>query len=176
MQPKAYISYSPAKLGSVFALFYFEAGTDIYGWHIESRNLYFSAAFFMIEKFYAAGVPRLYRSMQDDVYGHWISDFPPAPDQIRSPIPEAIGHELERLQSRFVEEWLFFKNDAPNDPEFHEYQSIGLPINEVNIKARRLHRLQKNGLSWTYTQPGTDPNIIQLLRKYWRLSEKVPSS
>lgn len=174
MQPKVYISYSPGKPGSVFALFYFEAGVDIYGWHIEARNLYFSAAFFMVENFYAQRAPRLYRSVQDDVYGPWTIDYPPTRDEIRCPVPESVGHELERIQSRFVEEWLFFKNDAHIEAEQSAYDARGMPVHEVNIKARRLHRLYAYGGSWVYTPPGTDANVVQLLRKYWRLSEKVP--
>jgi hypothetical protein len=174
MQPKAYISYSPGKLGSIFALFYFELGVDLYGWHIEARNLYFSAAFFMVENFYANRAPRLYRSVEDDVYGPWTTDYPPTKDEIRCPIPESIGHELERTQSRFVEEWLFFKNDIDIGTELVAYGEHELPVHEVNIKARRLPRLHKEGGAWTHATPGIDLNIVQLLRKYWRLSEKVP--
>lgn len=174
MQPKAYISYSPGKLGSVFALFYFESGDDIYGWHIEARSLYFSAAFFMVEDFYANRSPRLYRSVEDDVYGPWTIDYPPTKDEIRCPAPESVGHELERIQSRFVEEWLFFKNDVHIEAELAAYESLGLPVQEVNIKSRRLQRLIKEGGTWTYMPPSIDLNVVQLLRKYWRLSEKVP--
>lgn len=175
MQPKVYISCSPGKLGSIFALFYFESGVDLYGWHIEARSLYFSAAFFMVENFYANRSPRLYRSVQDDVYGPWSIDYPPTKDEIRSPIPESVGHELERMQSRFVEEWLFFRNDVRIDAELDAYETLGLPVQEVNIKARRLHRLDKVSNSWTHASPAIDLNVVQLLRKYWRLSEKVPA-
>jgi len=174
MQPKAYISYLPGKLGSIFALFYFESGVDLHGWHIEARNLYFSAAFFMVENFYANRTPGLYRSVEDDVYSPWTIDYPPTRDKIRCPIPESIGHELERTQSRFVEEWLFFKNDIDIDTELLAYKEHELPVQEVNIKARRLPRLHKEGGIWTHSTPGIDLNVVQLLRKYWRLSEKVP--
>ncbi|HZW11600.1 MAG TPA: hypothetical protein VFF81_00220 [Noviherbaspirillum sp.] len=174
MQPKVYISDSPGNLGSVFALFYFESGVDLYGWHIEARSLYFSAAFFMVENFYADRSPRLYRSVQDDVYGPWTIDYPPTKDEIRCPVPESVGHELERIQSRFVEEWIFFKNDVRIEDELLAYEALGMPVHEVNIKARRLPRLHKENSTWTYMQPGIDLNVVQLLRKYWRLSEKVP--
>jgi len=174
MQPKVYISYSPGKLGSVFALFYFESGVDLYGWHIEARSQYFSAAFFMVENFYADRSPRLYRSIEDDVYGPWIIDSPPTKDEIRCPVPESVGHELERMQSRFVEEWLFFKNDVHIESELAACEALGVPVHEVNIKSRRFPRLQKENSTWTFMLPGIDLNVVQLLRKYWRLSEKVP--
>ena len=175
MQPKVYVSYSPGKLGSVFALFYFESGVDIYGWHIEARNLYFSAAFFMLENFYARRTPRLYRSLQDDVYSPLITDCPPTREEIRCPIPESLGHELERIQSRFIEEWLFFKNDVHIEAQQAAYDAQGMQVHEVNIKPRQLHRLYKNDGSWIYASPGIDANVAQLLRKYWRLSEKIPT-
>ena len=174
MQPKIYISYSPGKAGAVFALLYFESGADLYGWHIETRSVYFSAAFFMMENFYARHALHLYRSLQDDVYSPWVIDYPPASEKIRCPVPEPLSHELERIQSRFVEEWLFFSDDIHAKEEQAAYRALGLPVHEVNIKPRRLPRLLRDGSQWRYTPPGTDPNVVQVLRKYWRLSEKVP--
>jgi hypothetical protein len=174
MQPKAYISYSPGKLGSAFALFYLESGTDLYGWHIEARSLYFSAAYFTVENFYSERALRLYRSLHDDVYGPWTIDYPPMRHSIRCPVPDGISHELERMQSRFVEEWLFFRNDDHIDGELAAYRELGLPVQEVNIRSRRLHRMTRSGTTLTYVPPGMDLNVVQLLRKYWRLSEKVP--
>lgn len=174
MQSKLYISYSPGKAGAVFALFYFESGEDIYGWHIETRERYFSAAFFMIEDFYAKREPRLYRSVEDDVYSAWTIDHPPTRNQIRCPLSDTLLHELERLQSLFVEEWLFFENDANIESERTAYQAHGLPVHVANIKWRRLHRLHKSGADWTHATPGTDMNVVQFLRKYWRLNEKAP--
>ncbi len=175
MQPKVYISYSPEQPGSVFALFYFESGGDIHGWHIEARNLYFSAAFFMVEHFYANHSPSLYRSMQDDVYGPWTIDYPPIRDEIRCPVPEAIDHELERMQSVFVEEWLDFRNDRRRVTEDRDGHRDEDALQDVSIKPRRLARMLRQGNIWTYTTPGMDMNLVQLVRKYWRLSEKIPA-
>ncbi len=173
MQAKSYISYAPGKHWSVFALLYEEAGSDVHGWHLEARNQYFSAAFFMLEGFYAAQATRLYRSIQDDVYGPWAIDYPPTGGHIRCPLPDPIGHELERLQSRFVGEWLFFDDEIDTDQEREAYERLGLPIHKVNIRSRRLHRFRQPGSSWVCASPHTDPNIAVLLRKYWRLSEKL---
>jgi hypothetical protein len=174
MQPKFYISYARDKLGCVFALFYYESNADLYGWHIEAKGHYFSAAFFMIENFYTNRATRLYRSIQDDVYGPWITDYPPNRDEIRCPAPESVCHELERLQSMFVEEWLFFQDDPHIAAEVQSYQTHALPVQEVNIKWRRLNRFEKKEPHWTCMASGVDLNVVDLLRKYWRLSEKVP--
>lgn len=175
MQPKVYISYAPGNSGSLFALLYFEDGADIHGWHIEARSVYFSAAFFMVENFYATRTPRLYRSVEDDVYGAWTIDNPPAPhEHIRCPLPESVAHELERMQSQFVDEWLFFRNDGDISAEAEAYAARGWPVQEVNIRSRRVARLQRQNSHCVYVPPGIDLNVVQLLRKYWRLSEKVP--
>jgi hypothetical protein len=176
MQPRLYISYSPVKAGSIFALFYFESGNDVYGWHLETRDHYFSAAFFMVENFYGQSEPRLYRSVEDDVYSAWTIDHPPTKDSIRCPLSEAVRHELGHQQSLFVEEWLFFGNDTGIDTECAAYQVQGLPVHEANIKWRRLHRLKKFGAEWIHASPGMDMNVVQYLRKYWRLNEKVQTA
>lgn len=176
MQPKTYISYSPGKQGAIFALFYIESGADIYGWHIEAKSQYFSAAFFMVENFYAPHPPRVYRSLQDDMYAPWTIDYPPTRGKLRCPVPEFASHVLESMQSRFVEEWLFFESDDCIDAERTACLARGLPIHEVNIKSRKLPRFHKDGAAWTYMTPGIDLNIVQTLKKYWRLCEKVPAN
>ena len=174
MQPKIYVSCSPSKSGAIYGLLYCESGPDLYGWHIEARNVYFSAAFFMAENFYARRPLHLYRSQEDDVYGPWVIDYPPANEEIRCPVPDAASHELERMQSRFIEDWLFFNNEATNAGELSSYRTLALPVHEVNVKARRLRRMAHKDGQWLYMSPGTDPNVVQTLRKYWRLSEKIP--
>jgi hypothetical protein len=174
MQPKFHISYTPDKLGYVFAFFYFEFDACLYGWHIEAKSHYFSAAFFMIENFYARRATRLYRSIEDDVYGPWTMDYPPSKGEIRSPVPDTVSHELERLQSLFVEEWLCFADDPHIEEESAAYRQRGLPMHEVNIRSRRLSRFDKEGRVWACSSAVIDHNVGDLLRKYWRLSDKVP--
>ncbi|WP_420476433.1 hypothetical protein [Noviherbaspirillum sp. ST9] len=176
MQSRIYISYSPDKAGSVFALFYCESGDDLCGWHIETRETYFSAAFFMIENYYADHDMRLYRSVEDDVHGPWTIDHPPTRNQIRCPLTESQLHELERMQSQFVADWLFFGDDEHIESELAAYQVQGLPVYWANIRWRRLQRLRKHGMQWTHASPGTDANVVEFLRKYWRLNEKVAAS
>lgn len=166
MQPETYIAYSRDKPDSVFALFYCEHGIDLHGWHIEAHELYFSAAFFMAEKFYADQPLHLYRSLLDDVYGPWAIDCPPIRDSIRCPLPEEVCHDMERIQSRFVEEWLTF---CENPYAAAEHST---PL-QVRIQKKKRNRLHQEGSLAVYTTPGVDLNVVQVLRKYWRLSEKV---
>lgn len=175
MQQKSYISYSPDKQGSIFALFYFESSADLYGWHLEAREAFFSAGFFLVENFYAETATHLYRSAEDDVYGDWAIDFPPCRDLIRCPLPDSVAHELERLQSIFVEEWFFFADLPHIEAELAAYRVRRLPVQSVNIKSKRLNRLQREGRLWVYSGSGLDLNFVTLLRRYWRMSEKIAS-
>jgi len=171
MQPKFFVSCPPDKPGHVFAVLYVESSDDIHGWHIEAKNRYFSAAFLSIENFYTKRGTHLYRSVQDDVYGPWTIDYPPAGDRIRCPVPDTVCHELERLQSNFVNDWLFFKEDPHSAAEQQAYSALGLPVEDVNIKSRRMHRLDRNR---TCMSAGADLNVVDMLRKYWRLGDKMP--
>lgn len=177
MQPRFYISYSRDKAGNashIYAVFYYDSSPDVHGWHIEARNRYFSAAFFMAENFYARRATRLYRSVQDDVYGPWVIDYPPTRDEIRCPAPEPVCHELESMQSRFIEEWLFFRDDPHVEADLQAYREHALSVQEVNVRWKRLSRFEKDGNHWICMPNGVDLNVVELLRKYWRLSEKIP--
>ncbi len=173
MQPKFTICYSPERPGYVTASLYVPSIADIHGWHLEAKKEYFSAAFFTVENFYAEHAMHLYRSVQDDVYSPWTIDYPPAGDRIRCPMPEVICHELERLQSRFVHDWLFFKDDPNASAEVDAYNMLGLPVHDVNVRPRRMHRFERKGNVWRCMSAGADQNVDEMLRKYWRLGEKI---
>jgi hypothetical protein len=176
MQPKVYISYSHGKPSSVTAMFYVEAEVDLYGWYMAAKERQLSTAFFMVENFYADRRPVLYRSKEDDVYDAWITDYPPAKNIIRCPLPESFGHELERIQSRFVQEWLFFENDPNIGTELAEYRDRGLPVHAANIRSKKLRGLGKSDQQWIHTTSGTDFNVAEFLEKHWRPQEKSAMS
>lgn len=172
MQPKIYIRYLPNRPGSVWALFYIESDADLYGWCTEAAGPRFSASFFMIENFYTNRTTCLYRSVQDDVYGEWLEDAPRVMEGIRCPVPEPVRHELERIQSNFVEEWLFFATDPIVDTEFDAYRTHGFPIQAVNVKSRRLNRLDKASRYWVHNTPHMDLHVVEFLQKYGRFNGK----
>jgi len=168
MQPKVHISFFPQHPGTVSALFYVESETDVYGWYATNGSRRFVAAFFMAENFYAKHATVLHRSLHGDVYGAWTADQPPAHVRNRCPLPEALRHELERLQFEFVEEWLFFRTDPAIDGEIAAYRQHGLPLNTLNIKSRRLKRLSRFDGELRYATAGADPNVMEFLKKYLR--------
>jgi hypothetical protein len=176
MQPKSHIRYFPNEPSSVSALFYVEYGVDVYGWYTHAESGSFSAAFFMLENFYVDRSTSLYRSIEDDVYGSWVSDSPPSDTEIRCPLPELVRHELERIQSNFVDEWLFFENDPAASQEFLAYARHRLSIHAVNVKFKKLNRLEKDKPDWEHKTPGIDPNLMDFVQKRWRVNEKASQS
>jgi hypothetical protein len=175
MQPKIRIQYRPTKPGFVSAQFYVESESDVYGWYAQSRGQRFHASFFMVENFYTKRTTVLYRSVEDDVYGPWITASPSNDNEVRCPLPEPVRHELERLQSWCVEEWLFFENDPDAEAELAAYRSLELPVHPLNIKARKLRRIPKTAPGWDYSTAGSDPNVADLLEKHWHHLEKETS-
>jgi hypothetical protein len=173
MQPRTHIRYFPNQPSSVSALFYVEYGVDVYGWYSHAERENFSAAFFMLENFYVDHPSALYRSVEDDVYGPWISDFPIGGAEIRCPLPEPVRHELERMQSNFADEWLFFENDPAASQEVLTYSSHRLLIHAVNVKSKKLNRLEKNNADWEHKTPGIDSNLMDFVQKHWRVNEKA---
>jgi len=173
MQPKVYISYSYGIPSSVTAMFYVEAEVDLYGWYLAAKERRLSTAFFMLENFYADRHPVLYRSKEDDVYDVWMTDYPPTKNVIRCPLPESLVHELERIQSGFVQEWLFFENDPDISEELAEYRGRGLPVHAANIRSKKLRGLGNGNDSrqWIHTTSGIDPNVADFLEKHWRPRE-----
>lgn len=177
MQAKYLLRYRPHTIHSlsdslpagICALMYVEHRSDVFGWYAQARRMNHTAAFFMIENFYAEHATRMYRSEQADVQGSWRREVPLAGDSMRCPLPEPFCHELERLHSSFVEEWLFFPGDPAHRAEVEEYRTRTLPLHAFNIRPRRLRRLQRDQDGWSHDSAGSDQNILDFLQKTWRV-------
>lgn len=172
MQSKIFIQYIPGS-GALMALFYVELENDIYGWFMDAVDQRFSAAFFMLEHFYAVKQSLLYRSIEDDVYSPWRIDSPPQEHLIECPLPEPVRHELERLQSNFVEEWLFFATDPEAEKEIRQYDLCKIPVRHVNIRQRKIRRMDQQESIWQYRTPGCDLHVVDFVQKHWRVSGRL---
>jgi hypothetical protein len=168
MQPKIYLSTVQETPARLTALFYVDSHSDIYGWQLIARQQSLSAAFFMIENFYAERTATLYRSMQDDVYAPWTVDYPLRRAPLRCPLPDALAHELERLQSLFVDDWLFFDVDPDSGLERTACHTRGVPLLAANIRSRKLSRLHRSGRQLEHSTPGFDFNVLEFLEKHWK--------
>jgi hypothetical protein len=175
MQPKIYVSNSDETPNVLTALFYLDAQRDVHGWHLVARGRQVSAAYFMVEHFYADCLPVLYRSVADDVYEPWTTDYPPKRALIRCPLPDHVAHELERWQSLFIREWIFFDTDPDADGELAAYRDHGKPMQAANIRCRKLNRIGWKTGHWIHATPGTDFNVVYFLEKHWRTDLRLPA-
>ncbi len=169
MQSKFCIRYASDHHALLSALFYIEDGSDLYCWHAQLCDHNLIAAFYAIEDFYEEQTCVLHRSLEDDVHGPWVTL---AADStllgVRCPVPEALRHELERLQSRFVEEWLFFENDPASRPACRAYETQQLPLHAVNINLKKLARMACADRVWQHHNAGFDENVLELVQKFSR--------
>lgn len=167
MQSKFCIRYASDHHALLSALFYIEDGSDLYCWYAQSCGHNLNAAFYAIEDFYEDHACVLHRSLEDDVHGPWVTL---AEDSsllgVRCPVPEALRHELERLQSRFIEEWLFFLDDPAALPARKAYEKQHLPVNAVNIQLKKLARMACADRVWQHHNAGFDENVLELVQKY----------
>lgn len=167
MQPHTVIRFLPAPPGQLESLFFISQHKDVYGWYADAEAGRHRAMFFMLENFFSELAPKAYRSVQDDVYGDWVRDQPPYNDKVRCPLPEAMRHELERLQSSFVDEWLFFPSDPRSGMELSSFRERNLPVLGMNVKARRLSRLARASQTWEYATAVPDNAVLDFLEILW---------
>lgn len=172
MQPKIYLAATQGATGSTVAVLQIESHADVYGWFLESCEWQFTAAFFMLESFYAKRTTVLYRSARDDAYGHWLQDHPPTTHPIRCPLPEGVIHELERSRAKLIHEWLSF--DDPDAPAAGPLSigSPGVPIGlrAVNIKPHKWRRMLPGRQGWQHQTAGFDQNVVDYLQKHGRFT------
>jgi len=169
MQPRFYLANTPRGVGVSAALFYVPDRESVYGWFTGARNHGCESMFFALEHYYAKEPTIFWRSMEDDVHGRWAAGDTAKVTDTHCPVPEAMCHELERLQSEFADEWLFFLGDPRAAREVNDYWRLGLPVGQVNVRSSQLQRFDQTQPTWTYASPGTDLNLVSYLGKHWKL-------
>jgi hypothetical protein len=165
MQVHAYLAYAPRDAGVTAALFYAAWGPNVYGWLAGEHDNRSFAAFFDLEGYYSTRDAAFCRSIDDNVRGRWIEQAVPLTTEIRCPIPELECGELSRMQSAFVDEWLFYPEDPHARIEVDAYRRLGLPLHRVNVRAGQFHRFDQRRPVWVHASPGTDFNLVLHVKK-----------
>lgn len=170
-EPSVYLAYAPRGPGLLCAVVLFTEEDSVYGWYIGFKADRIHATYFMLEDFYSRRDTIFYCSQQDDVYDGWAILNPAAETPVDRPVPvpEELCHELEYLQNVFAQEWLFYAGDPASRTELEGYRKEELPVRAVNIKHRKLNKLERRDAVWTYATPGMDLNAIDFLQKHWSL-------
>jgi hypothetical protein len=170
----AHLAYAPRGPGLLYALLWFAEGPHVYGWFIGEQNGEYVASYFMLQDHYSARASQLYRSAEDDVHGRWLDcrDGREMP-LTQSPVPEALRHELARLQDAFIRHWLFFRDDPHAQDEARELNARELAVGRVNIHPARLGKLHTAAAVWRYDAPGADLNVPATLAMRWPLEHRT---
>jgi hypothetical protein len=175
VQPHAHLGYAPRGVGLLYAVFWFANEDDILGWFIGTRDGEQRAAYFVLPDYYSSGRTTLLHSVQDDMYGPWVEAAPdgdlPLPHP--PPVPEALRHELVRLQDQFIRHWLFFADDPESHAEAEALAARELAVGAVGIRAARLGKLRTAPAVWRYDAPGADLHVLIELSKRWPLDHRV---
>lgn len=171
IEPHVHVAYAHRGAGVLCAAFWFAQGDDVYGWFTGARAHEHPASFFMLEQYYSTREAVCYRSVEDDVYGPWVVASTGGETAIGRPVPvpEAVCHELERLQDAFVREWLFFEDDPAHAAEAAALRASDLPVLAVNLRPGKLGKLETGAPVRTFTSPGADLRPIVFLSHRWPL-------
>ena len=156
-------------------MLWFDHGPSVYGWYIGSRDGVPEASYFVLPDYYAVGPAVLYRSVQDDLHGPWVQITERADSELPHPppVPQALCHELARLQGEFIRHWLFFDDDPDGETQARALNARELPVRHVNIKASRLGKLRTAPAVWRYDAPGADQNVLVHRSQRWPLDEQL---
>jgi hypothetical protein len=174
LEPNVHLAYAPRGAGLLCAAFWIVQGPHCYGWFTGARGYEHPASFFVLEDYYSRRGTTCYHSVEDDVRGAWErvsprGEPPPAPLPGPGPVPESLCPELERMQDAFIREWLFFRDDPAHADEAAELRERELPATGLNIRPKKLNKLQTGAPVWTYTSAGADLNVVGFLARHWTL-------
>ena len=177
IEAHAHLAYAPRGAGLLYGVLWFAVGPSVYGWYIGSHGSLFEASYFTLLDYYAEKPAVLYRSIEDELHGPWVqvtdqgeSELPHPP-----PVPQALCHELARLQDEFIRHWLFFDDDPDSETQARALRARELSVRHVNIKPSRLGKLQTAAAVWHHDAPGADLNVLVHLSQCWPLDERLPT-
>lgn len=175
MTPETLLAYAPRGPGVMCAMFYFVDGDDVYGWWIGAQDGDYPPAYFMLEYFYADADTRFFASAGNDLYGGWTREYTEKPAALADAIAvdRDVCHRLEQAQAAFAQEWLYFADEPGTERERAAFEADGLPVMPVNIKHRKLHRLDVHAAVWTHISPNADLHVIEYLRERWPLDYRL---
>jgi len=174
IEPHVHLAYAPRGAGVLCALFWFAQKDHVYGWFTGAKAHERPAGFFMLEDYYSKREAVCYRSVQDDPYGEWLVATTRGESEIDRPVPVPMElcHDLERLQSAFVSEWLLFEDAPGYEEQAAALRARELPVLAMNIRPCKLGKLSAANPILTYSSPGADIRAVRFLSKRWPLDYK----
>lgn len=169
--PQVFLAFTPRGVGLLCALFYLEQERDVCGWFAGAVDFQHRAAFFELENFFSPQVTAFFATEGNDIQGGWRFDYSKSEPVLDEPLAvrQDLVLALDHLQDAFDNEWLFFRDDPGALQHLEAYRELELPVGEVNIKPRRLNRLQKGAAIWRHLSGGFDRNVLDYMMPRWPL-------
>lgn len=170
-QPESYIAYAPHGPGLECAVTYFVEGDDVYGWFIGFKDYAFPTAYFKLEDFFSTREAIFYATEGSDIYGGWRHIYSRRETKLDKPVrvDDDVCHKLDQMQDAFANEWLWLRGDPDNEAEANAYEQAEIAVQDVNIRHRKLGRLNKTGPVWTFESHGLNLDIVEYLSTRWPL-------
>ncbi|TCV89575.1 hypothetical protein [Sulfurirhabdus autotrophica] len=173
--PQTYIAFTPRGAGLLCAVTYIEMDNHVFGWWIGYHDAAFPSAFFKLANFFSLENPAFFVTDGLDIYGGWKFNYSLSAPKLAMPIPveDEICHQLNQQQNAFITEWLFFNTDADIE-EIKAYHQNELPVQNVNIKYKKLNKLDQSNVIWTYASNNLSQNVIEYMASRWPLDYGKP--
>ncbi len=165
---ESYLAYAPRGVGLLCAVACFTVEENVYGWYVGASGNEYASAFFLLERFYSRHATAFHHTSGDDLYGAWVTDFPPLQQPLEgSPLPEALSHELGRAQN--AQHWLVYRNDPGAEPEIAACRAAELPLGTVGVRNARLNQFDRSDAVWTHSTARFDLHVLDYLKDNWPL-------
>lgn len=169
---EAFLAYTPYGVGLRAAIMYLKTERDVYGWFTGPQDGQSVSAYFLLDAFYTVSGPRFYATEGTDLYAGWTYDYAARPAKrlaARQLLDDALCHELDRAQSAFATEWLFYRDAPGAEGDMQAYAEAELALGETNIRYHRLARLSHTHVTWTYYSPRFEHAVLTFLSRHWPL-------
>jgi hypothetical protein len=169
--PQSALAYAPRGVGLAYAIVYIKKELDIYGWWIGARGADMHSAYFRLEDFYTTTGTTFHASAGSDLSGGWQVDLTSGRPQEIDPVAVESGlvQELERVRDTFAAEWLTFESDRDCAREGQAYREAELAHGTVNIRFKKLNKLDKQGALWRYYSQDFESVVGDYLGLRWPL-------
>jgi len=173
--PQTYIAFTPRGAGLLCAVTYIELDNHVYGWFIGYHDAAFPSAFFKLENFFSLEGTTFFATDGLDIYGGWKFNYSSSTPQLDMAIPidEELCHKLNQLQDAFLAEWLFF-NTEDDIAEINVYHQNELPVQNVNIKFKKINKMNQSDVIWTYISNKLSMDVIEYMLPRWPLDYGKP--
>ena len=172
---ESFIAYAPRGAGLLSAVVYVERDDDVFGWFSGSRGYQTVSAFFLLRDFYSAGETVFFSTDGMDLRGGWKYDYSSSQPELERPVAleDDLARQLDSMQGKFAGEWLFYPDDPTAAIQIQAYQELGLPLQTVNVQAKKLNKLDQKDAVWRYYSPAFRGPVLQYLGNHWPLDYRV---